>query len=263
MVISRPQFEGEKPLLEIEDLYKNFGSLAACSDVSLTLKPGMILGLIGPNGAGKTTLLNLISGIYRPDHGQIRFMERMINGLRPDEINAAGIARTYQLVEIFSTLSVLENVMVGRHSKGHASFMSALLRLPSYSIEEKEIRDGALKCLDFVGLSAKASYPSTTLPLGERKLLELARALASEPSLLLVDEPAAGVSAFEKSQLSGYLRQIRDTGVGILLIEHDMKFVMELCTQIVVLNYGTKIAEGTPKEIRNNKEVISAYLGEE
>ena len=263
MAVSKFPSAGKIPLLEVDGVSKYFGSLAACVDVSLTIKPGMILGLIGPNGAGKTTLVNLISGIYKPDRGRIRFMGQKIDGLRPDEINAIGIARTYQLVEIFTALSVLENVMVGRHSKGHANFVSTLFRLPSFGIEEREITAGALKCLDFVGLGAKTSDPSATLPLGERKLLELARAMASEPKILLVDEPAGGLSASEKNQLAGYLRQIRDTGVGILLIEHDMKFVMGLCTQIVVLNYGTKIAEGSPEEIRNNKEVISAYLGED
>jgi branched-chain amino acid transport system ATP-binding protein len=255
--------ESTLPLLQADSVSKFFGSLAALSNVSLRIEQGGIVGLIGPNGAGKTTLLNSISGIYNPDRGQIQFMGRRIDGLRPDQINALGIARTYQLVELFTTLSVLENVMVGRHSKATVGFISKLLRLPSSEVEEREIREVALRCLELVGLEAKASDPCTNLPLGERKLLELARALSSEPKVLLIDEPAGGLSASEKTRLGEYLSQIRNNGTAILLIEHDMKFVMSLCDHVIVLNHGEKIAEGPPEHIRKNKEVILAYLGEE
>lgn len=254
---------GEVPLLEVDRVSKYFGSLAALVNVSLKINRGMILGLIGPNGAGKTTMVNLISGIYKPDTGQICLMGEKINELRPDQINTLGVARTYQLVELFSDLSVVENVMVGRHSKGAEGFIGNLLRLPSSVAEERETREFALRCLEFVGLKANASDPCTSLPLGQRKQLELARALASEPKVLLIDEPAGGLSSSEKTQLMRYLCQIRDNNTGILLIEHDMKFVMEICTEIVVLNHGEKIAEGTPEQVRKNKEVITAYLGKE
>ncbi len=254
---------GEVPLLEADLVSKYFGSLTALLDVSLKINQGMILGLIGPNGAGKTTMVNLISGVHKPDVGQIRLMGQRLNELRPDQINALGVARTHQLVELFSGLSVLENVVVGRHSRGPDGFVSNLLRLPSAVAEERETREFALRCLDFVGLRDKRLDPCTSLPLGQRKLLELARALASEPRVLLVDEPAGGLSSSEKAQLARYLCQIRDNNTGILLIEHDMKFVMEICTEIVVLNHGQKIAEGTPEQIRKNEEVITAYLGKE
>ncbi len=253
----------EVPLLEVDRVSKYFGSLAALVDVSLKLNQGTILGLIGPNGAGKTTMVNLISGIYKPDAGRLCLLGKRIDELRPDQINSLGVARTYQLVELFSDLSVVENVMVGRHAKGVESFIGNLLRLPSSVTEEREARAFALRCLEFVGLSNKASDPCTSLPLGQRKLLELARALASEPRVLLIDEPAGGLSSSERAQLMKYLWKIRDNNTGILLIEHDMKFVMEICTDIVVLNHGEKIAEGPPEQIRRNKAVITAYLGPE
>jgi branched-chain amino acid transport system ATP-binding protein len=250
--------------LNIKAIGKRFGGLVALNNVSFSIEERTISALIGPNGAGKTTLLNIISGIFPPDTGDISFSGINISKLPSTKIARAGISRTFQQVELFGDMTVLENVMVGRYPKTRAGFISSGLRLPSVIREERQTRDISLEILGSIGLSSRKSELSSSLPLGEQRILEIGRALATEPKLLLLDEPAAGLNIKETRSLGEMIRRIRDENkITILLVEHDMDLVMRISNRITVLNFGEVIAEGTPSEIQKNHAVIAAYLGTE
>jgi len=248
-------------LLSLQSVNKNFGGLAAVKDLTLSVETGAIVSLIGPNGAGKSTVFNLITGIYTPTSGTIVFEDRTLNGLRPDLVTAAGIARTFQNIRLFSFMSVLENVMVGRNSRMHATIADSALRTPRATREDRRVERAARELLDFFGLTAHASEWARNLPYGMQRRVEIARALASEPRLLLLDEPAAGTNPAEKQALMRLVQSIRDRGVTILLIEHDMRLVMGISEFVHVLDYGEEIARGTPDQVRRDHRVIEAYLG--
>jgi branched-chain amino acid transport system ATP-binding protein len=250
-------------ILRSENLQKSFGGLRAIDSLTFAVSRGQVKSVIGPNGAGKTTLFNLITGIFLPSAGVLRFNGQILNGLKPFRIARLGISRTFQNLQLFGNMTVLENVMVGRHSLSSAGLLSTGLRFSRMRKEEKGIREKALEELSFMGLEIKAELAALSLPLGEQKLLEIARALATSPQLLLLDEPAAGLNIRETEKLSQTILQIRDRGITVILVEHDMSLVMEISDEILVLNYGKRIAEGPPREIQRNREVIAAYLGEE
>lgn len=251
------------PVLRVESISKSFGGLQALNDVSFEAPPGAIHALIGPNGAGKTTLLNLITGSFPPDSGRIMFGERDLNGLKAHQRVEIGIARTFQNIEMFGSMSVLENVLVGRHVKTRCGFFGAMMRFPWIVREEKDARERALDLLDFMGLADAADLRSTELPFGWQRFLEIARALATGPKILLLDEPASGLNAVETATLAELLKRIRHSGITLLLVEHDMNLVMEISDRIVVLNHGMTLAEGNPCEVQANEAVLSAYLGRE
>jgi branched-chain amino acid transport system ATP-binding protein len=251
-------------MLEIKNVWKNFGGLVALMDVSLNVAEKEIKAVIGPNGAGKTTLFNTITGVYPPDKGNVFFDGKEITGFPSNKVAERGISRTFQNVELFGKMTALENVMVGRHIRTKSGFFASGFRLPRMLREEVEIAKRSEEILDYVGLSKRKNEYASGLPIGEQRMLEIARALATDPKLILLDEPASGLNEAETIALSKLIRRLRDDlSVTIILVEHDMKLVMDISEGIVVLNFGEKIAEGNPEQIRNNKMVVDAYLGEE
>lgn len=248
-------------MLEVNNVTLRFGGLVANNDVSLKVPFDRITGLIGPNGAGKTTFFNIISGVYTPNEGVITLEGKEIQGMPPHKINELGIARTYQVINLFRQMNVMENVIVGMHSRLKSGFFHSLLKTKAEKEEEERCKEKAMELLDFVGLAHRAHDMAGSLSYGEQRLLEICRGLASDPKIILLDEPAAGMNATEKVELDRLLKKIMDRKIGILIIEHDMKLIMGVTDYIYVLNYGKKLAEGTPGEVQNNEEVIAAYLG--
>jgi len=248
-------------ILEVDGVVMAFGGLMALYKPDFAVKRGTIKAIIGPNGAGKTTLFNIIMGFFPPTEGTVRFKGQPISRLKTHEIADRGISRTFQTIELFGNMSVLENVMLGCHTRVRASFMAAGFCLPGARRKEAQIKERAMKILRFIGLVDKCNDPADSLPLGEQRILEIGRALASEPELVCLDEPAAGLNETETRVASSLIKAINAQGITVLLVEHDMKVVMNISDEIVVLNYGQKIAEGVPEEIRSDRNVIEAYLG--
>ncbi|MBV7389108.1 MULTISPECIES: ABC transporter ATP-binding protein [Enterococcus] len=250
------------PLLEIKELTKNFGGLAAVSNVNMELGENQLVGLIGPNGAGKTTLFNLITGVYEPSEGDVLLNNQRLNGKKPYTIADLGLSRTFQNIRLFKDLTVMENVLIAMNSKNKESFLSSVLRLPSFYKKEALLEEEAFRLLAIFGLEKKAQNLAKNLPYGEQRRLEIVRALATNPKILFLDEPAAGMNPQETADLTELIRKIQaEFKITILLIEHDMSLVMDVCERIYVLEYGRVLAEGTPEEIKGNPAVIKAYLG--
>lgn len=250
-------------MLEVTGITQVFGGVTALEDVSFSVAKGDITGVIGPNGAGKTTLFNIITGIYRQTAGTVLLERRDVTGLPPERLARLAMVRTFQNIELFGGMTVLENVMVGMHTKSSAGLLACALKMPWSIAEERRIRDGAIKWLEFTGITDLAGDTAGSLPFGQGRLLEIARALAVEPRIILMDEPAAGLNSQETLALAKLIKRIRDLGITVVLVEHDMELVMDICDRIVVLNLGRKLAEGTPREIQDSPEVIAAYLGDD
>ena len=246
---------------KLTNVRKTFGGLVAVNDLSFAIEAGSIVAMIGPNGAGKSTVFNLITGIYSPSSGAIDLEGRTLRGLSTDRVTARGIARTFQNIRLFAFMSALDNVMTGCHAQMRASLLDSLLHTPRQRAEERTVRERARELLKFVGLEGDADNYARNLSYGHQRRLEIARALATDPKLLLLDEPAAGMNPREKEGLIALIRRIRDKGVTVFLIEHDMHLVMNLSERVTVLDHGEKIAEGTPEAVRNDERVIEAYLG--
>jgi branched-chain amino acid transport system ATP-binding protein len=250
-------------ILTVNGLQKNFGGIVVARDIDLTLHSGRIVGLIGPNGAGKTTVFNLLTGVYRPDEGTIRLAGRDLVGLKPHQIAAAGMSRTFQNIRLFPDLSVLDNVRVACHVRGRHGIASTVLRFPAHVAQERGIEERSRRLLALFDLDARRHEAARSLPYGDQRRLEIARALATEPKVILLDEPAAGMNPRETHALAGLIRRLREEfGVTVLLIEHDMGLVMEICDRITVLDYGVTIAAGARDEVQKNPRVIEAYLGQ-
>ena len=248
-------------ILDARGVTMRFGGLTAVNNVDLTVSSGEIVGLIGPNGAGKTTFFNCLTGLYIPTEGEVRYKNRVLPA-KSFKVTAAGIARTFQNIRLFSNMTVLENVLVGRHTRTKEGFWSAVLRGPGFHKAEKASRERALELLEFVGLSAKADHLARNLPYGEQRKLEIARALASEPGLLLLDEPTAGMNPQETRATEELVFAIRDQGIAVLVIEHDMRFIFNLCDRVAVLVQGQKLVEGDSATVQGDERVVAAYLGE-
>ncbi len=250
-------------ILQTTGLRKAFGGLVAVDGLDLEFEPGRITAVIGPNGAGKSTLFNLITGVFPPTAGEVRFEGRVLNGLPAHRRAAMGLAYTFQGAQLFPNMSALENVMVGRHTRSRAGFLESAFRLPRARREEEEITLRSLRYLNLVGLGSRRDEPAARLPLGQQRLLAIARALATEPRVLLLDEPGAGLNTLEKWDLGDLIQRIRDMGITVVLVEHDMDLVMGIAEWVIVLDSGQKIAEGTASQIQKDKKVIAAYLGDE
>ena len=249
-------------MLELQSVHKYFGGLHAVDGVSFRIPRGAIKAVIGPNGAGKTTLFNLIAGVLPPTSGNITFKGLQIQGLKPHRIAALGMSRTFQNIKLCHGMTALENVMLGRHIRGHAGLLAAMLNLPRTWKEEREIRHRAMELLEMLGIGEFADVEATSLAFGQQRAVEMARALATEPELLLLDEPAAGLNIYETAEVARLITRIRDMGITVLLVEHDMSLVMDISDEIVVLSFGAKIAEDQPEAIQKNPEVIRIYLGD-
>ncbi len=264
MNLLREQDMGKQPVLDVRNLGIDFGGLTAVDSFNITIGPTEISGLIGPNGAGKTTIFNLLTGVYQPTRGSVLINGIDIKGMPTHKVNKLGIARTFQNIRLFTEMSALDNVKVGMHNEIKCSFLASVLRLPSFHRAEKRANEKAMELLDFMGLADVAHVKAGSLPYGVQRRLEIVRALATNPSIILLDEPAAGMNPSETTELMHQIRRIRDTfHIAIFLIEHDMNLVMNVCEAIAVVNYGRIIAKGTPEEVRGNPAVIEAYLGRE
>lgn len=251
------------PLLRTENLSRHFGGVKALSELTFTVRKGLIQAVIGPNGAGKTTLFNVISGVFPQTSGKVFFQEQEITGLPTHAIARRGLTRTFQNLRLFSEMTVLENIMVGMHLQSRGGFLASAFRLPWVLREEKRIREESLGWLDFVEMTQYANIPAASLPFGKQRILELARGLALKPSLLMLDEPAAGLNIRETEELAALILRIRDNGITVLLVEHDMDLVMGISDHVTVVDQGKKLADGDPETIRNDERVLKAYLGEE
>ncbi len=248
-------------LLRVENLSMEFGGVHAIADLSFEIEPGTIHSIIGPNGAGKTTLFNMITGVYTPTAGRILLEDEDVTGREPHQLAALGMSRTFQNLQVFFNMSALENVMVGHHLHLDRRFLPAVLRLPTLRRHERKCRDFCLELMEFVGVAKYRDTPASSMPYGALKRLEIARALAARPTLLLLDEPAAGLNDTESREIDEVIKKVAGTGVTVLLVEHDMKMVMGISDHVLAIDYGRKLAEGTPREVSANPEVVAAYLG--